>query len=59
MEGDYIRDGFPVFKGINHMTDAELFEEAGCQSDPKEIKRFLKAIEEGVDPDDYEEDEEV
>ena len=59
MEDDYIRDGFPAFKGINHMTDDELIEEAGCQSDPEEIERFLKAIEEGRDPDDCEEDEEV
>ena len=58
MEADYIRDGFPAFKGISHMTDEELLEEAGCQSDPEEIQRFLKAIELGVDPDDLEEDEE-
>jgi hypothetical protein len=58
MEDDYIRDGFPVFKGINHMTDNELLEEAGCHSDPEEIQRFLKAVETGEDPDSFEEEEE-
>lgn len=42
MEREYIMDGFPVFKGLNNMSDAELIEEAGGFSSPEEIETFLK-----------------
>lgn len=58
MEADYIRDGFPAFKGISHMTDDELLEEAGCQSDPEEIQRFLTALETPTEEEEDDEDEE-
>lgn len=50
-EDDYIRDGFPAFKGTNNMTDDELLEEAGFQSDPEEIARCLKALETPIEGD--------
>jgi hypothetical protein len=46
LEAEYIHGGFPAFKGIDHMTDDELIEEAGCHSDPDEIEKFLKENEE-------------
>lgn len=44
MEDDYIMNGFPAFKGISQMTDDELMEEAGCHSDPEEVKSFLEEV---------------
>lgn len=46
MEKEYILGGFPVFKGINHMTDDELLDEAGCIADDEEIRVFMLAIKE-------------
>lgn len=45
LERDYVSDGFPAFKGVNHMTDDELLEEAGCET-MEELKELLKEIEE-------------
>ncbi len=44
MENDYIMRGFPVFKGIDNMSDDELLAEAGCQSDLEEVKNFLEEV---------------
>jgi hypothetical protein len=42
LERDYIEDGFPVFKGINNMTDEELVEEYSTYVD--EDDEYLKEL---------------
>lgn len=43
LEDDYIRDGFPAFPGINHMSDAELLEELGHYDPDVETTPELRA----------------
>jgi hypothetical protein len=45
LEREYILGGFPAFKGIDQMTDDELIEEAGCDSQ-QALDELLKEIEE-------------
>lgn len=58
LEADYIRDGFPAFKGIDHMTDDELLEEAGM-NETESLEELLKRIEFGEDVDEDEDNEDV
>ena len=43
LERDYIMDGFPVDKGLNHMSDAELLEELGHYDPDVETTDELRA----------------
>lgn len=43
MEEEYVMNGLPQWKGINHMTDDELLAESGVMSE--DIPEFLKRVD--------------
>ena len=45
-ETNYLKNGFPAFKGISHMSDDELFNEAVNHSDADEVQDFLQNVKE-------------
>jgi hypothetical protein len=49
LERDYVRDGFPVFKGIANMTDDELLAEAGYEPSFGDVNEWLEELKEGIE----------